>query len=117
MNWYIQAIKNYFDFSGRARRKEYWMFSIISAVITLLLSIIDSLIGIQLLTSLYSLFVLIPNLSVSFRRIHDIDKSAWWFLISLIPVIGAIVLLIFSILPGTIGTNKYGDDPKGTPAV
>lgn len=117
MNWYIQAIKNYFDFSGRARRKEYWMFSIISAVITLLLSIIDSLLGIQLLTSLYSLFVLIPNLSVSFRRIHDIDKSAWWFLISLIPVIGAIVLLIFSILPGTIGANKYGDDPKGTPAV
>ncbi|MBO5136627.1 MAG: DUF805 domain-containing protein [Clostridia bacterium] len=117
MNWYIHTIKNYFNFSGRARRKEYWMFSIISAVITLLLSIIDSLIGIQLLTSLYSLFVLIPNLSVSFRRIHDINKSAWWFLISFIPVIGAIVLLIFSFLPGTIGANKYGDDPKDTPAV
>lgn len=114
MNWYIYAIKNYFNFSGRARRKEYWMFSLISAIIALVLSVIDAVIGITLFTSLYSLFVLIPNLSITFRRLHDINKSAWWLLISIIPIVGAIVLLVFSVQPGTVGVNNYGDDPKNT---
>ncbi len=114
MNWYIYAIKNYFNFSGRARRKEYWMFSLISAIIAIVLSVIDAVIGITLFTSLYSLFVLIPNLSITFRRLHDINKSAWWLLISIIPIVGAIVLLVFSVQPGTVGVNNYGDDPKNT---
>jgi uncharacterized membrane protein YhaH (DUF805 family) len=112
MSWYIQAIKNYCNFSGRARRTEYWMFALISAVIGIVLGIIDGIIGIKLLTSLYSLFILIPELSLSFRRLHDIDKSAWWLLIVFVPVIGAFVFLVFTLMPGTVGTNKYGDDPK-----
>ena len=112
MNWYIKAIKNYVTFSGRARRKEYWMFALFNVIFGLVLGIIDSLLGISILSSLYSLFVLIPNLSVSFRRLHDIDKSAWWLLISFVPVVGAIVLLIFVLLPGTVGANRYGGDPK-----
>lgn len=112
MSWYIQAIKNYRNFSGRARRKEYWMFALISAVIVFVLGIIDRILGIALLSSLYSLFILIPELSLSFRRLHDIDKSAWWLLIAFVPVVGAIVLLVFSLKPGTAGANNYGDDPK-----
>ena len=114
MSWYIQAIKNYCNFSGRARRTEYWMFELISAVIVVVLGIIDVIIGIKLLTSLYSLFILIPELSLSFRRLHDIDKSAWWLLIVFVPVIGSIVLLVFSLKAGTAGANNYGDDPKAT---
>ena len=114
MSWYIQAIKNYCNFSGRARRTEYWMFTLISAVIVSVLGIIDGIIGINILTSLYSLFILIPELALSFRRLHDIDKSAWWLLIAFVPVVGAIVLLVFSLKQGTVGTNGYGDDPKAT---
>lgn len=114
MSWYIQAIKNYCNFSGRARRKEYWMFALISAVIVFVLGIIDGIIGINILTSLYSLFILIPELSLTFRRLHDIDKSAWWLLIALVPVIGAIILLVFSLKPGTVGDNTYGADPIDT---
>ena len=114
MSWYIQAIKNYCNFSGRARRKEYWMFALISAVIASVLGIVDGIIGINIFTSLYSLFIVIPELSLSFRRLHDIDKSAWWLLIVFVPVVGAIVLLLFSLKPGTIGANNYGDDPKAT---
>lgn len=114
MSWYIQAIKNYCNFSGRARRTEYWMFALISAVIGFVLGIIDGIIGIKLLTSLYCLFILIPELSLSFRRLHDIDKSAWWLLIAFVPIVGAIILFVFSVKPGTVGTNRYGDDPRDT---
>ena len=114
MSWYIQAIKNYCNFSGRARRTEYWMFALISAIIVFVLGILDGIIGIKLLTSLYSLFILIPELSLTFRRLHDIDKSAWWLLIAFVPVVGAIILLVFSLKEGTIGANNYGADPKDT---
>ena len=83
-------------------------------IFTFIAGIIDGLIGVQIFTSIYSLFVFIPNLSISFRRLHDIDKSAWWLFISFVPVVGAIILLVFSVKPGTVGTNRYGDDPKGT---
>ena len=112
MSWYIQVIKNYTNFSGRARRKEYWIYSVISAVIIFILSMIDAVMGVALFTTLYSLFILIPELSLSFRRLHDIDKSAWWLLIVLVPVVGAIVLFVFSVMPGTVGANRYGADPK-----
>lgn len=114
MSWYIQAIKNYCNFSGRARRTEYWMFALISAVIVFVLGIIDGIIGIKILTNLYSLFIVIPELALSFRRLHDIDKSAWWLLIAFVPVVGAIILLVFSLKAGTIGANTYGADPKDT---
>lgn len=114
MSWYLQAIKNYCNFSGRARRREYWMFVLISAVIAFVLGIIDEIVGIKLFTSLYSLFILIPELSLTFRRLHDIDKSAWWLFIAFVPIVGAIILFVFSVKPGTVGTNRYGDDPRDT---
>ncbi len=112
MSWYIQVIKNYVNFSGRARRKEYWMFVLFNVIFALVAGLIDIVIGVKIVSTIYSLFVLIPQLSLSFRRLHDIDKSAWWLLIALIPVVGAIILLAFSLQAGTVGPNRFGEDPK-----
>lgn len=121
MSWYIQAIKNYVNFSGRARRKEFWMFFLFNMIFSMIAAIIDRLIGLNfvlmgrnmgIISLLYSIFVFIPGLSMSFRRLHDIDKSAGWMFIALVPIVGAIVLLVFEVMPGTVGTNRYGEDPK-----
>lgn len=119
MNWYLNVLKNnYCNFSGRARREEYWMFVLFNVIFSLAASVIDfilaSIIGISFVGTLYSLAVLVPGLALEFRRLHDIDKSAWWLLIALVPVVGAIVLFVFSVLPGTVGDNKYGADPKAS---
>lgn len=112
MSWYLQAIKNYCNFSGRASRKEYWMFILFNFIFTLVLNVIDWLLGIRVFSSIYLLFVMLPSISVQFRRLHDIDKSAWWLFIALIPIVGGIILFVFSLQQGTIGENKYGSDPK-----
>ncbi|MGV8940724.1 MAG: DUF805 domain-containing protein [Lysobacter sp.] len=112
MDWYLKVLKNYVGFEGRARRKEYWMFTLFTVIATVLLTLIDNAIGSGLLATLYSLAVLLPSIAVSFRRLHDIDKSAWWLLIALVPLIGAIVLLVFACMEGTRGDNRFGPDPK-----
>ena len=122
MEWYLKVLKNYVGFSGRARRKEYWMFTLFTIIVTIVLAILDTMIGseIGILGLLYGLGVLLPSFAVSFRRLHDIDKSAWWLLIALVPLIGAIVLLVFACMEGTRGDNRFGPDPKadegGVPA-
>lgn len=106
MNWYLKVLQNYAVFSGRARRKEYWYFVLFNLIVTMILAIIDGLIhtsfsqqyGIDLLPTLYSLAVLIPSLAVSARRLHDTGRSAWWLLLMFIPIIGAIILLVFTVL-------------------
>ncbi len=113
MNWYLTVLKNYVGFGGRARRTEYWMFTLFNAIIvTILLVLGVSVHALLFLYVLYVLAVLLPGLAVLFRRLHDIDKTAWWLLIGLVPFIGSIVLLVFACLPGTPGPNKYGADPK-----
>ncbi len=112
MNWYSHVIKNYCNFSGRASRQEYWMFVLFNIIFAFIAGFIDGIIDSQIFSTLYSLFVFIPSLSLTFRRLHDIDKSAWWILISLVPVVGGVVLFVFTVLPGTIGANRYGNDPK-----
>ncbi len=117
MEWYIGVLKKYVEFSGRSRRKEFWMFALISAVISIVLSAIDRLIGTDsmgsgLLSGLYSLAVLLPALGVSVRRLHDTGRSGWWILIGLVPIIGIIVLIVFYATAGAVGSNEYGDDPK-----
>jgi uncharacterized membrane protein YhaH (DUF805 family) len=120
MNWYLQVIKKYAVFSGRARRKEYWMFFLFNIIFAIIASILDGIIGtrgeggVGMIHALYSLFVLVPSLAVTVRRLHDTDKSGWWIFIVLIPVIGAIWLLILMMMDGTTGENKYGPNPKGT---
>ena len=121
MSWYIQVLKNYAVYSGRARRKEIWYFVLISYIISTVLWWIDSLIGtyqidnlwtIYLLFSLYGLAVLLPSIGVSIRRLHDTDRSGWWIFIGLIPLIGAIILLVFFVTDSQPGTNQYGPSPK-----
>jgi uncharacterized membrane protein YhaH (DUF805 family) len=119
MSWFIAALKKYAVFGGRSRRKEYWYFALFSLIITLVLVIIDSAIGtfnstsgLGLLSGIYSLAILIPSIAVSVRRLHDIDRTGWWVLISFIPFIGTIVLLVFAVLDGTPGNNRYGPNPK-----
>ena len=123
MNWYLEVFKKYAVFSGRARRKEYWYFLLFNIIISIVLAVIDGVTGtfsaetdMGLLGGLYTLAVLIPGLAVSVRRLHDTDRSGWWLLIYLIPLIGAIVLLVFMVQDSTPGENRYGPNPKDVTA-
>ena len=118
MSWYLAVLQKYFDFSGRARRKEYWYFVLFNIIVSIILAVIDQAIGtgsmesgVGLLCSLYSLAVLLPGLGVSVRRLHDTGRSGWWILINLIPLIGSIVFLVFTVSDGDPGPNQYGPDP------
>ena len=119
MSWYLEVLKKYAVFNGRARRMEYWYFVLFNIIVLIVLSLIDVLLGtfnivrgVGLLSGIYSLAVLIPTLAVTVRRLHDIDRTGWWILINFIPLIGTIVLLVFELTPGTPGSNRYGPDPK-----
>jgi uncharacterized membrane protein YhaH (DUF805 family) len=126
MQWYLKVLKQYADFNGRARRTEFWMFVLINTLISIALGIVDAAMGTAtvygdgamysfspgILGGLYGLAVLIPSLAVTVRRLHDTDRSGWWILIGLIPLVGSIVLLVFTCLEGTRGPNAYGMDPK-----
>lgn len=119
MSWYLEVLKKYAVFGGRARRKEYWYFTLFTVIVSILFSVIDAVIGtsniylgLGLLSGIYTLAVLIPSIAVSFRRLHDIGRSGWWILIALIPLIGVIVLLIFAIQDSQPGENQYGPNPK-----
>ena len=119
MNWYLEVLKKYAVFSGRARRKEYWFFALFNAIIVFALTVIDISAGlydafaeIGLLSGLYSLAVLLPSIAVSVRRLHDIGRTGWWLLIVFIPLVGIIVLLVFAVLDSMPGDNRYGPNPK-----
>ena len=111
MNWYLEVLKKYAVFSGRARRKEYWFFVLFNIIIALALTFIVE-IEVGLLSGLYSLAVLVPSIAVTIRRLHDTDRTGWWFLIAFVPIIGVIVLLVFTVFDSTPGDNQYGPNPK-----
>ncbi len=115
MNWYLAVLKNYAGFSGRARRTEYWMFALFHLIAVIVLTVLDRLIfqdGPGFLALAYVLLTVIPALAVTVRRLHDTGRSGWWYLISLVPLVGGIVLLVFTVSEGNTGPNQYGDDPK-----
>jgi uncharacterized membrane protein YhaH (DUF805 family) len=120
MNWYLQVLKKYAVFEGRARRKEYWFFQLFNVIAVIVLAIIDSALEntgpatdfLGILSGLYILATFLPGLGVLIRRLHDTDRSGWWVLISFVPLVGGIVLLVFTVTEGTPGPNKYGADPK-----
>jgi uncharacterized membrane protein YhaH (DUF805 family) len=121
MSWYLEALKKYAVFAGRSRRKEYWYFVLFNVIVSVVLSGIDLLLGtyssssnVGLLSGIYALAIIIPTVAVSVRRLHDIDRTGWWVLINLVPVIGSIVLLVFAVLDGTPGENRFGPNPKGS---
>ncbi|QTC52390.1 DUF805 domain-containing protein [Pantoea agglomerans] len=104
--WYLGVLKKYAVFSGRARRKEYWMFTLFNILIAFLLGIFETIIGAgDILSNLYSLAILIPGIAVAVRRLHDTDRSGWWLLLP-------IVNIVFLALEGQTGTNRFGSDPK-----
>lgn len=130
MNWYLTVVRdNYANFQGRARRKEYWMFMLVHIIIWLVLYLIIAIFSpseeallngaslgfIPMLMSglllIYILATLVPTLAVTARRLHDTDRSGWWQLLNLIPLLSLIVL-VFTILEGTRGDNRFGPDPK-----
>lgn len=119
MNWYLKVLKQYADFSGRARRKEYWMFVLFNMIFAIVAMILDNVLGIAMegigygpLYGLYVLAMLIPGLAVAVRRLHDVGKSGWMILIALIPLIGAIWLLVLMVTDSNPGENQYGQNPK-----
>ena len=118
MSWYITVLKKYAVFSGRARRKEYWMFVLFNFIFALALGLIEGILQINaggnysVLSTIYSLAVLVPSLAVAVRRLHDTNRSGWWLLIGLIPLAGAIVLLVFMVQDSQPGENQYGSNPK-----
>ena len=120
MNWYLEVLKKYAVFGGRARRKEYWFFVLFNFIFAVVLAFIDGMIGTfdpetgyGVLSGIYGLVVIIPGIAVTIRRLHDTDRSGWWLLILFIPLIGAIWLLVLMVIDGTPGENQYGPDPKG----
>ena len=166
MEWMLLPLKRYAEFSGRSRRKEYWMWFLFVIIVFIVLSLIDSALGLGgrttadstsgpgsvgysagvhggILTGLFSLAILIPNIAVAVRRLHDTNRSGWWILMPALPyilgfiltmvgamsasvalamagggliIVGAIcaiVVLVWYCLPGTKGPNSYGDDPMG----
>jgi uncharacterized membrane protein YhaH (DUF805 family) len=114
MEWYLKVLKqHYADFNGRARRQEYWMYTLfncIALVVLVMLTKISSIFGI--LYGVYALGTLLPSLGVSVRRLHDIGKSGWFLLLSLIPFV-SFYLLYLMCLDSQPGTNEYGANPKG----
>jgi uncharacterized membrane protein YhaH (DUF805 family) len=117
MSWYLEVLKKYAIFSGRARRKEYWMFVLINVIISFVLYFIEGLAGGPgVVGGLYGLALLIPSIAVGVRRLHDTNRTGWWLLIGLIPVIGAVILIVFTVQDGEQGANQYGPDPKAVVA-
>ena len=111
------CLNKYVDFSGRARRSEYWWFFLFNVLVSIVASIIDAIIGTRsgnfgLVEAIASLALLLPGLAVGARRLHDTTKSGWWLLIGLIPLIGLIVLIVFFVQDSDAGDNAFGPSPK-----
>jgi uncharacterized membrane protein YhaH (DUF805 family) len=118
MNYFIEGVKKYAQFHGRARRAEYWNFVLFSTIFTLALALIEASAGMTsdvsggVISMLFNLFILIPSLAVGVRRLHDTNTSGWFMLIALIPIIGIVVLIFKFVQTGDAGVNEYGADPK-----
>lgn len=114
MNYYIEAIKKYAVFTGRSRRSEYWYFVLFNFLAAIAIGIVSVIINDRdnTLSRLYTLAMFLPALGVTIRRLHDIGKSGWWIFMVLIPLVGAIILIVWEATDGQLGSNKYGPNPK-----
>lgn len=128
MEWMIMPLRRYADFSGRSCRREYWMFTLLNVIVIFALALIVSLgmglgsiagdVGLAifagiggLVFGIYGLAVIVPSIAVQVRRFHDQDKSGWFVLLAFIPYLGGLILLVFMLLEGTRGPNRFGPDP------
>lgn len=115
MNWFMTVLRKYAVFEGRARRREYWFFVLFYILISVVLAVVDRMLGTYVeaygmgaLGALFCLGVLIPSIAVGARRLHDTGRSGWWLLISFIPILGFAVLLVFYLQDGDSANNVYG---------
>lgn len=122
MSWYLEVWKKFAVFSGRARRKEYWMFLLLNMVVTGALFVVDVMMGLDngaagfgILSGIYSLAVFVPSLAVTIRRLHDSGRSGWMMLLGFIPIVGPFIVLYFMLADSQTGTNAYGPNPKASP--
>jgi len=135
MEWMILPLKRYFDFRGRSRRREFWMFVVLEIVLITIAMFVDVALGYGQadsyahatdgysagfsvnsqgpVTIIAMLALFIPAIAVAARRLHDTERSAWWLLLFFVPLFGWIALLVFYCLEGTSGPNRFGEDPKG----
>ena len=119
MKWYLKVLNQYADFSGRARRMEYWMFVLFNVIFAFVATVIDNILGTAvegvgygMVYALYFLAMFVPGLAVTVRRLHDVGKSGWMYFVIFIPVIGVIWFLVLMFTDGDSGTNEYGPSPK-----
>ena len=118
MEWFLKVVGNYAGFSGRARRREYWMFVLFYIIFAIAIAVVERAVGLGsatgggVLSLVYSLGLLIPSLAVTFRRLHDTGRSGWWILLNFLPILGWLVFLFFMAQDGTPGENRYGPSPK-----
>lgn len=123
MEWYLNVMReNYANFNGRARRKEYWMFTLFYTLLVMACAFALALLvatGAYMLTLLVAVMSIaailvhvVPSLAVAVRRLHDVGQSGWFLLLALVPYIGNLIIFVFSVIEGNKGTNKYGPDPK-----
>ena len=119
MKYFLYCLQHYAEFNGRARRSEYWYFVLFNLVISFVIGftfgVIAGLLDMPALANLaylWSLAMFIPGLAVSVRRLHDIGRSGWWLFLSLIPLVGAIMLIIWYCTDSQPGANQYGSNPK-----
>ena len=123
MNWYLKVLRQYADFNGRARRKEYWMFVLFQIIMVIVAIMIDGALGtnfgimpIGYVYVAYALLTFIPGIAVTVRRLHDVGKSGWYYLLGMLPIVNIWILILLA-TEGTRGENQYGPDPKSTPAL
>lgn len=119
MSWFLMALKKYAQFDGRSQRSEYWFFALFYILFAIAATLIDVGIGsydpqsgFGLVSAILAIGLFIPSLSVSVRRLHDTDRSGWWILICLIPLVGAIWFLVLMVFDSTPGNNRFGPNPK-----
>ena len=114
MNYYIDVLKKYAVFNGRASRAEYWYFFLFNFIISIILSLVGAFIisNTSAISLAYGLLMLIPSLAVAVRRLHDIGKSGWWLLMGIIPFVGVIILIVYLVKDSQPGDNQYGPSPK-----
>ncbi|MEZ5494833.1 MAG: DUF805 domain-containing protein [Pseudomonadales bacterium] len=112
MEHFTAAVQQYVNFEGRNTRTQYWMYILFYFIFYVVCAVVDGVLGMQLLTILFSLALLLPSIAAATRRLHDTGRSGWWQLIVLIPLIGAIVLIVFLAQDTHPGDNQYGPNPK-----
>lgn len=121
MKWYLQSLRKYAVFKGRARRREYWIFELMNVAITLALFVLAVMLGkagypyFLSLPFLYMAATTIPSLASLVRRLHDTNRSGWWFFISMVPVVGGLILFAMIVTDSDPGENRFGPNPKLQP--